>query len=312
MVLAALVLGEQQLGGLDAGQLVGQPVGRDLDDQERAGRQLDPRDAAALLAKADRREVVAAAAVEQVVLGEGAGGDDAHDRALDDALDLLGVLHLLADRDPVAHLHEAAQVAVDGAYGHACHRDRVLALAARRQGDAERFGGKDCDDHDPKIGNCDVDEDGYIDVKAGGDDCDDENPNIHPDAVEQCNEVDDDCDTLIDDADEDLQSAPTWFRDSDGDGFGDINLTVTACLQPSGYVDDNTDCDDGDSAINPAAQEVCDGYTIYRYIYIDIDVSISVSISIYLSVYLSIYLSIYLYMCIYVYIHMYIYIHIYI
>ncbi len=47
-----------------------------------------------------------------------------------------------------------------------------------------------------------------------------------------------------------------WYADSDGDGFGDGS--DTSCSAASGYVTDSTDCDDGDSAINPAASEVCD------------------------------------------------------
>ncbi|HCH63335.1 MAG TPA: hypothetical protein DFR83_11055, partial [Deltaproteobacteria bacterium] len=32
---------------------------------------------------------------------------------------------------------------------------------------------------------------------------------------------------------------------------------IEACLVPSGYVTDSTDCDDGSRAVNPAATEVC-------------------------------------------------------
>jgi hypothetical protein len=38
----------------------------------------------------------------------------------------------------------------------------------------------------------------------------------------------------------------TWFRDNDGDGFGDPFEAVEACPAPSGYVEDDTDCDDTD------------------------------------------------------------------
>ncbi len=43
-----------------------------------------------------------------------------------------------------------------------------------------------------------------------------------------------------------------YYSDSDGDGYGDAGNTIVACDMPAGYVTDSTDCDDTDSAINPA------------------------------------------------------------
>jgi len=51
----------------------------------------------------------------------------------------------------------------------------------------------------------------------------------------------------------------TWYADTDGDGFGDLNNSIEACSQPEGYVDNNQDCDDSNAAINPVATEICDG-----------------------------------------------------
>ncbi len=51
---------------------------------------------------------------------------------------------------------------------------------------------------------------------------------------------------------------PTWYADADGDGFGVPSDTVESCEQPSGYVDDASDCDDRDGSVYPYADEGCD------------------------------------------------------
>ncbi|MEM1323492.1 MAG: proprotein convertase P-domain-containing protein, partial [Bacteroidota bacterium] len=53
-----------------------------------------------------------------------------------------------------------------------------------------------------------------------------------------------------------------YYADTDGDGYGDPNHSIALCfpLPPAGYVDDDTDCDDTQAAINPAATEIpCNG-----------------------------------------------------
>jgi hypothetical protein len=88
-------------------------------------------------------------------------------------------------------------------------------------------------------------------------DCDDAEAAIHPNAVEICDGLDNDCDpaTLEDEGPE----ADTWYDDADSDGYGDPATGVTACTQPGGSVADFTDCEDDDGAINPGATEACNG-----------------------------------------------------
>jgi len=51
--------------------------------------------------------------------------------------------------------------------------------------------------------------------------------------------------------DEEPCTPSTWFRDADGDGFGDAFEAVEGCPAPTGYVADDTDCDDTDPEAVP-------------------------------------------------------------
>jgi hypothetical protein len=90
----------------------------------------------------------------------------------------------------------------------------------------------------------DVDGDGYVacTIDAGGWDGD-------PSIVDG-----DDCD----DGDDTLFPGQMWYFDGDFDGFGDIQNSVSSCLQPSGYILDDRDCNDGNGQIHPYAVETAD------------------------------------------------------
>ena len=95
---------------------------------------------------------------------------------------------------------------------------------------------------------------GYV---ADNTDCDDGEATTNPSALEYCDGHDDDCDGSVDE--DSALDAITWYADNDSDGYGDATSTDVECYQPSGYVADNTDCNDGKAAVNPSASEFCDG-----------------------------------------------------
>ncbi|MDO8365918.1 MAG: MopE-related protein [Saprospiraceae bacterium] len=92
---------------------------------------------------------------------------------------------------------------------------------------------------------------------ANSNDCDDTNAAINTNAIEICDGIDNNCDTEVD---EDLPLF-LYYIDTDGDGFGSNDLTKFDCsgTPPSGYADNNLDCDDDNAAVNPDAIEVLDG-----------------------------------------------------
>ena len=102
-------------------------------------------------------------------------------------------------------------------------------------------------------GPADEDGDGYNEFS----DCDDSDANVNPSVAEVCDGIDNNCDGEIDEGD--AEGATEWYPDLDGDGYGDVATPIIACDQPSGAVDDSSDCDDAVATTNPGADELCDG-----------------------------------------------------
>lgn len=105
----------------------------------------------------------------------------------------------------------------------------------------------------------DLDDDGYVSSEGAfpGSDCNDDDPAIHPGATELCDGVDNNCVN----GEADAPGGATYYRDADGDGFGDANvLPSLSCIPPAGYVLEAGDCNDQDPNIHPRQVElVCDG-----------------------------------------------------
>jgi hypothetical protein len=115
----------------------------------------------------------------------------------------------------------------------------------------------------------DVDGDGYgdpesvvttCDMPSGyvtdASDCDDQDHEVNPAADELCDGVDNDCDGELDE--DDALDTATWYADADADGYGDPAVSTQACEQPTGFVGNDEDCDDGADSLSPAAEELCD------------------------------------------------------
>ena len=99
---------------------------------------------------------------------------------------------------------------------------------------------------DPLIWS-DSDNDGV----AAPHDCAPEDGSVSPLVVEICDGADNDCDGLID---EDFTES--WYPDGDADGYGSPASTSGCPIE--GWVTNDLDCDDGDTARSPDAPEICD------------------------------------------------------
>ena len=124
--------------------------------------------------------------------------------------------------------------------------DEALTAAWYLDADGDGYG-------DPETGveGCASPGSGYVDNDF---DCDDGDAFANALADDVCDGRDNDCDGAVDEAPDLI-----WYADTDQDGFGDPDAASVACSVPDGHVGSGTDCDDGDAAISPGAQEICDG-----------------------------------------------------
>jgi hypothetical protein len=83
-------------------------------------------------------------------------------------------------------------------------------------------------------------------------DCNDNSAAMYPGNTETCDNLDNDCDASVDEG----LIFLTYFQDSDGDTYGNLAVTLSACNTPQGYVLNNTDCNDQNSTINPGALDI--------------------------------------------------------
>ncbi len=108
---------------------------------------------------------------------------------------------------------------------------------------------------------CDDDGDHYADISMNcsgsfksngvvyscinnGNDCDDDNSSIHPGVSEVCDGIDNNCNGQTDEG-----VGFIYYRDFDGDTFGNFTNTTYVCSLPVGYVANSNDCNDNNISV---------------------------------------------------------------
>ncbi len=86
--------------------------------------------------------------------------------------------------------------------------------------------------------------DGYVENNL---DCDDYDAAVHPGAEEECSGKDNNCNGEIDEG----IPRSDYYRDADGDGYGNPDESVPACISPPGYSPNQDDCNDADNREHP-------------------------------------------------------------
>jgi hypothetical protein len=115
-----------------------------------------------------------------------------------------------------------------------------------RDNDGDGFGNAN-----RSITACGITSSNYV---SSNEDPNDNDGTIFPGAPELCDGKDNDSNG---DTDEGCPEATTWYRDADGDGWGNANTSKIAPTQPAGYVSNKLDCNDKNKT--KGGPEVCDG-----------------------------------------------------
>ena len=88
-------------------------------------------------------------------------------------------------------------------------------------------------------------------------DCDDSTWSINPDGTEVCNNQDDDCDGVKDNAG--ALGCENYYIDGDGDGYGSGQPSCVCWPTPPYVTKNGGDCNEASPSINPKVAELCDG-----------------------------------------------------
>ena len=91
---------------------------------------------------------------------------------------------------------------------------------------------------------------GYV---ANNFDCDDSNEEHYPNAVEYCDDIDNNCDGVVDE--NSSVDANVYYQDTDNDGYGVTEIVFQSCSTPDGYSSQDGDCDDNDGNQRPEGIE---------------------------------------------------------